>query len=84
MSLSQFFISDESSSTLPSCTSRQPLPSYPLYVLEMLQHLKEKPVFFNYLDQQRPLQVEKVHHRLIMSAIKNPSNLNKLTLGHCQ
>jgi hypothetical protein len=81
MSLSQDFISDESSMTLPCCTSRQPLPFLPL----MLQPSKEKPVFFNYIDQQRPLQVgKKVHHRLIMNAIKNPSNLNKLTLGHCQ
>lgn len=38
---------------------------------------------FNYLDQ-RPVQVRKVHRRLIMDVIKNPPNLNKLTLGHCQ
>jgi hypothetical protein len=55
MPLSQHFISDESLLTLSCCTSRQPLPSSP----RVLQHSKEKPVSFNYLDQQRPLQVEK-------------------------
>lgn len=85
LSLSQNFIwniSKDSSSfqlTLPGVTSRETSIR-----LSIFQRCSRENQFALQLFRSASSAGKKVHRRLIMNAIKNPPNLNKLTLGHCR